>query len=109
MTTTLIKHIDLLVTMDEERREIPDGALFLRDHAIEQVGATADLPDSADRMIDLRGYLVMPGFINTHHHMYQTLTRVVPGAQNASLFGWLKTLYPIWGNLTGEGVYTSAL
>jgi cytosine/adenosine deaminase-related metal-dependent hydrolase len=57
----------------------------------------------------MRGHLVMPGLVNTHHHMYQTLTRAVPEAQDATLFQWLKTLYPIWANLTGEGVYISAL
>lgn len=109
MPTTLIKHAAMLVTMDTERREIPDGGLFLRDNVIEQVAPTADLPTEADRIIDLHGHLVMPGFVNTHHHMYQTLTRAVPGAQNASLFGWLTTLYPIWANLTGEAIYVSAM
>lgn len=109
MPTTLIHHADVLVTMDSERREIPDGGCFIRGNVIEQVAPTNELPDHADRVIDMRGYLVMPGLINTHHHMYQTLTRVVPAAQDADLFDWLKTLYPIWANLTGEGVYTSAL
>ena len=109
MPTTLIRHAEILVTMDAERREIPDGGLFIRDNVVEQVGPTNELPDQADGVIDMRGYLVIPGLINTHHHMYQTLTRAVPAAQDADLFNWLKTLYPIWANLTGEGVYTSAL
>jgi cytosine/adenosine deaminase-related metal-dependent hydrolase len=109
MPTTLIRHADVLVTMDAERREIPDGGMLIRDHVIEQVGPTNILPDGADRVIDMRGRVVLPGLVNTHHHMYQTLTRAVPAAQNADLFNWLKTLYPIWANLTGEGVYVSAL
>jgi cytosine/adenosine deaminase-related metal-dependent hydrolase len=109
MTTTLIQHAEVLVTMDAARREISDGGLFIRKNVIEQVGSSAELPNQADQVIDLRGHIVMPGLINTHHHMYQTLTRAVPAAQNADLFHWLKTLYPIWANLTSEAVYTSAL
>ncbi|GAB4471142.1 MAG: 8-oxoguanine deaminase [Anaerolineae bacterium] len=109
MSTTLIRRAQVLVTMDAERREIADGGLFIRDNVIEQVGPTAELPAEADRVIDLSGHLVLPGLINTHHHFYQTLTRVVPAAQNANLFNWLKTLYPIWAGLTGEAVYVSAL
>jgi cytosine/adenosine deaminase-related metal-dependent hydrolase len=95
--------------MDAHRREIPDGGLFIRDNMIEQVGPTGELPLQADQVIDLSGHIILPGLINTHHHLYQTLTRAVPAAQNANLFHWLKTLYPIWANLTGEGVYISAL
>jgi 8-oxoguanine deaminase len=109
MPTTLVRYAHTLVTMDSTRREIPDGGLFIRDNVIEQVGPTSELPPQADRVIDLRGHIVLPGLINTHHHLYQTLTRAVPAAQNANLFNWLKTLYPIWANLTGEGVYVSAL
>lgn len=109
MPTTLIRHAQILVTMDKDRREIPDGGIFIRDNVIEQVGPTAELPDQADQIIDMSGHIILPGFVNTHHHLYQTLTRAVPAAQNANLFNWLKTLYPIWANLTGEGVYISAL
>jgi len=62
-----------------------------------------------DRLYDARGMVLMPGMVNTHHHLYQTLTRAVPAAQDANLFDWLKTLYPIWANLTGEAIYISAL
>lgn len=109
MGTTLVRHADILVTMDASRREISDGGLLIRDNLIEQVGPTDELPDQADRVISLEGHIVLPGLINTHHHLYQTLTRAVPAAQNANLFNWLKTLYPIWANLTSEGVYSSAL
>ncbi len=107
MSTLLVKNATVLVTMDDQRREIENGALFLRDNVIEQVGTTADLPDTADEILDLSGHIVLPGLINTHHHMYQTLTRVI--AQDSDLFTWLQTLYPIWANLTDEAVYVSTL
>jgi len=109
MGTLLVKHIHTLVTMNSARAEICDAAIFVRDHVIEQVGATASLPTTADEVLDLAGrHVVLPGLVNTHHHFYQTLTRAVPAAQNCDLFQWLKTLYPIWSNLTAEGVYVSA-
>jgi len=110
VTTLLIKNIHSLITMDTARREIRDGAMFIRDGVLEFVGETSalgeDAAESADEVLDLRHHVVLPGLINTHHHMYQNLTRVV--AQNEALFGWLKALYPIWTRLTGEMVYTSA-
>ena len=109
MSTLLVQHVESLVTMDDDRRRISDGGLFVRDNVIEQVGPTADLPAEADRIINARGTIVLPGLVNTHHHLYQTLTRAVPAAQDATLFQWLKTLYPIWAGLTAEAVYTSAL
>ncbi len=107
MPTLLIKHAYTLVTMDDHRREIPDGGLFIRDGFIEQVGATSELPLEADEVVDLTGHIVLPGLINTHHHFYQTLTRAVPAAQNANLFNWLKTLYPIWAKMTPDDIYIS--
>ena len=107
MTSLLVKHAHTLVTMDDRRREIPDGGLFVKDGFIEQVGSTSELPDSADQVLDLTDHLLLPGLVNTHHHFYQTLTRVVPAAQNANLFNWLKTLYPIWARLTPEDIYIS--
>ena len=107
MSTILIKNASVLVTMDDHRREIPDGGLFIRDGFIEQVGLSQSLPETADRILDLRDHIVLPGLINTHHHFYQTLTRAVPAAQNANLFNWLKTLYPIWAGLTPEDIYIS--
>ncbi len=108
MPTTLLHHATLLATFDAEQREIRDGALFIRDNVIEQVGATEQLPQQADQIIEAREHVVIPGLINTHHHLYQSLTRAVPAAQNGTLFQWLVTLYPIWANLTGEAVYVSA-
>ncbi len=107
MTTLLIRNAEVLVTMDDQRREIPGGGLFIRDGFIEQVGRTEELPAQADEILDLSGHIALPGMINTHHHFYQTLTRVVPGGQNANLFYWLKTLYPIWGRMTPEDIYLS--
>lgn len=108
MATLLAKHAHVLVTMDDTRREIADGALFVRDHVIEAVGRTADLPDTADEVLDLSGHVVLPGLVNTHHHFYQSLTRVVPAAQDKELFDWLVTLYPIWARLTPEAITVSA-
>jgi len=108
MSTLLIKHAAVLVTMDDERREIRDGGLFVRDNVIEAVGRTADLPEAADEVLDLSGHVVLPGLVNTHHHMYQSLTRVIPAGQNNELFGWLGALYPIWAGLRSEAVYVSA-
>jgi 8-oxoguanine deaminase len=107
MPTLLARHATVLVTMDGQRREIPDGGLFVRDGFIEQVGLTATLPDTADEILDLSGHIVLPGLINTHHHFYQTLTRAVPAAQEANLFNWLKTLYPIWGRMGAEDIRIS--
>ncbi|MCC7451327.1 MAG: 8-oxoguanine deaminase [Anaerolineae bacterium] len=109
MPTLLVKHAHVLVTMDEQRREIPDGGLFVRDNVIEAVGPTAALPQIADDMLDATDHLVMPGLINTHHHMYQSLTRVIPGGQDAELFGWLTSLYLLWARLTPDMIYTSTL
>lgn len=109
MGTLLVKNIHTLVTMDDERREIRSGALFIRDHVIEQVGSTEALPATADDVLDLKGrHVVLPGLVNTHHHFFQTLTRAVPAAQNCDLFDWLRVLYPIWSKLTATDIYASA-
>jgi len=107
MPTMLVKNACLLATMDASRREIADGGMFIEDGFIQQVGKNTDLPETAEEVLDLRGHVVLPGFVNTHHHFYQTLTRVVPAAQNANLFNWLKTLYPIWARMTPEDIYLS--
>jgi len=109
MATKLLRHATVLATMDDERREIADGGLFIRDNVIEAVGPTAELPQMADEVIDLTDHLLLPGLVNTHHHLYQTLTRAVPAAQDVVLFDWLQTLYPIWTGLTGEAIAISTL
>jgi 8-oxoguanine deaminase len=109
MPTLLLKNAALLVTMDDERRRLPGGGLFVEDHVIRQVDTTDRLPPTADRVIDAAGMVILPGLVNLHHHFYQSLTRALPGAQDAELFDWLRTLYPIWAGLTAEAVYVSAL
>ena len=106
MTTLLIKNADRLITMNADRDQILGGALFIRDDVIEQVGPTTELPADAAHVIDARGMVVLPGLVNTHHHLYQTLTRCL--AQDDGLFGWLTTLYPIWARMNAEAVYVSA-
>ena len=105
MPTLLIKNARLLVTMDAQRREIAGGAVFVRGNVIEAVGASSELPATADEVIDAHDQVVIPGLVNTHHHMYQTLTRAC--VQDNELFGWLQGLYPIWANLTPEMVRVS--
>lgn len=107
MPSLLVRHAEILVTMDGERREITDGGFYAQDGFIEQVGSTQELPPSADEILNLSNHVVLPGLINTHHHFYQTLTRVIPAAQNANLFGWLKTLYPIWAHLRSTDIRVS--
>lgn len=106
-SSLLIKNARVVVTMDDTRREISNGAVYIIDNVIAQVGTSADLPQTADEVIDAADHVVMPGLINTHHHMYQSLTRVIPAAQNGELFNWLTNLYPIWANLTPEMVQVS--
>lgn len=107
MPTLLVKNIELLATFDDARREISDGALLVRDNVIEQVGTNAEMAGvTADRSLDLADHIVMPGMVNTHHHMYQNLTRVM--VQDDELFTWLTTLYPIWAELDDEAIYVSA-
>ena len=115
MSGLLIEHADALVTMDSDRREITDGAIFSEDRQIRCVDTTAEvhqwLQDNnqqVDKTIDASGTVVIPGLINCHHHLYQTLTRSIGTAQGLSLFDWLTTLYPIWGQMDAEAVYVSA-
>jgi len=109
MATLLATNASLVATMDEAGREICDGGLFVRDGVIEAVGPSAALPSQADEIIDLAGHVVIPGLVNTHHHLYQNLTRAVPAAQDAALFGWLRTLYPIWAVPTQDLLWQSHL
>jgi 8-oxoguanine deaminase len=102
MATLLVRNADVLVTMDDARREIRGGGLFVEGNRIVAVGPSDTLPATADAVLDLSGHVVLPGLVNTHHHMFQSLTRAVPAAQDAELFGWLKVLYPVWANLTPD-------
>jgi cytosine/adenosine deaminase-related metal-dependent hydrolase len=111
----VLRHAEVLLTMDEQRREIRDGAVVIEDRTIAWAGATADLPaehaeavqSGRAEVIDLHGHVLMPGLVNTHHHMYQSLTRAVPEAQDAELFGWLTNLYQLWAHLTPEMIRVS--
>ena len=107
MATLLIKRAQVVATMNDAQQELTDASIFIRDRVIEAVGPSDTLPDTADRVIDARGHVVIPGLINTHHHMVQSLTKAVPVSQNAELFAWLKGLYPIWAGLTPEMVRVS--
>lgn len=107
MGTLLVKNARLMVTMDDQRREITNGALYARDGVIVAVGTLDKMPaQTADEVFDLQNHVVIPGLVNTHHHMFQNLTRAF--AQQNELFGWLTTLYPIWRNCTAEMIYVSA-
>lgn len=106
---------DVLVTMDADRREIPNGALVTDGPVVKWVGPTADLPlpyrqaldNHSAQALDMRGHVLIPGLVNTHHHMYQSLTRAVPAAQDAELFSWLGNLYMLWSHLTPEMIHIS--
>jgi len=106
----LLFNISHLVTMDSQSSELQDAAIYIEHHQISWIGKSSEVPqhylENAE-LIDLQGHIVLPGFINTHHHMFQTLTKTV--AQDAELFSWLKTLYPIWSNITPEMIRVSAL
>ncbi len=115
MTRLLVENAEVLVTMDRERREIENGAVLMRDNRVELVGGSAELRVrleadgiEPDRRIDASGCIVIPGLVNCHHHLYQTLTRSIGTAEGKSLFDWLQTLYPIWGQMDAEAVYVSA-
>jgi 8-oxoguanine deaminase len=103
--TLLIKNARCIATMNGA--ELQNASILIRGNRIESVGAAADLPQTADDVIDARDHLVTPGLINTHHHMVQSLTRAIPAVQNAELFSWLKGLYPIWAELTPDMVRVS--
>jgi len=106
MTETLIRNAESILTMDDDRRELAGADLLIRDGAIAAVGSNLE---TSGEVVEAAGCVVTPGLVNTHHHLYQTLTRAVPGGQDALLFGWLKTLYPIWARFGPEEVHVSAL
>lgn len=105
MTDTLIKNADVILTMDDQRRELAQADIRIENGVIAEIGS--NLTSRGD-IHDATGCVVTPGLVNTHHHLYQTLTRAVPGGQNALLFGWLQTLYPIWSRFGPEEIFVSA-
>ena len=109
MSSLLAKNADILVTMDGARRELKNAGIYAENGIIRQVGPMSELPADADQVIDLSGQIVLPGFVNTHHHLNQTLTRNFPGAQNNNLFPWLKALYRAWARIDAEASRASTL
>jgi 8-oxoguanine deaminase len=109
MGTLLARNADVLVTMDAARRELRGAGLFAEDGFVRQVGTTAELPSTADVVLDLGGQIVLPGLVNTHHHLNQTLTRAFPAAQDAGLFDWLTAQYPVWTRVDAEASRVSTL
>jgi 8-oxoguanine deaminase len=109
MPTLLVKDADVLVTMDAERRELRRAGLYAVDGFIRRVGPAESLPATADVVLDLSGQIVLPGLVNTHHHLNQTLTRAFPGAQDAGLFDWLTAQYPAWTRIDAEASRVSTL
>ena len=110
MTLTLIRGAAVVALMDDAGTEIANGAVAMRDGVILAVGTTAELAPLAGHaavIIEAAGCVVTPGLVNTHHHLYQTLTRALPGATEASLFGWLKRLYPVWATYTPDDVFAA--
>lgn len=107
MASLLIRDIRTMITMDDEKQRLSGVSMYIEDGIIQEIAP--DLVREADRVIDGRNYWVFPGLINTHHHMYQTLTRNIPAVQDVELFNWLQYLYPIWSRLTTDAVFTSTL
>jgi cytosine/adenosine deaminase-related metal-dependent hydrolase len=107
MTTLLIRNARCIATFDDARTELRDASILVRDNLIAAIGPATDLPHHADEVIDASRHLVIPGLVNTHHHMYQSLTRAIPAVQDAELFSWLTGLYPIWSGLTPRMVQVS--
>ncbi|MEN9844492.1 MAG: hypothetical protein RLZZ612_2321 [Pseudomonadota bacterium] len=120
MSTLLIHRAAAIATLDHAHPHqghewLGEHSVFIQDHRIVWIGASADLPAplwaqhtaQQGETIDARHHLVTPGLVNTHHHMYQSLTRTIPSVQNAELFGWLRGLYPIWAGLTPEMIFVS--
>ncbi len=105
MAEILLKGAGAILTMDDVDTELAGVDLRLNDGVIAEIGAGLE---TSGEVIDASGCLVTPGLVNTHHHLYQTLTRAVPGGQDALLFGWLQSLYPIWAKFGPEEMFTSA-
>ncbi len=105
MSVHLLRGARTVVTMNDRREELADADVLIRDGVIVAVGKVPEAPGA--EVHDLRGCVVTPGLVNTHHHLFQTLTRAVPGGQDALLFGWLRSLYPIWSRFGPEEMFVS--
>ena len=107
MTTLLIQNAHTIATLNDAGDELSNASIFVRNNCIEAIGPAHALPSTADRVINAQHHVVIPGMVNTHHHMSQSLTRAIPGVQNAELFSWLRGLYPIWAGLQPDMIYAS--
>ncbi|MEO3416346.1 8-oxoguanine deaminase [Roseovarius sp. CAU 1744] len=105
MEEVLIRGASHILTMDDDRSELRDADIRIGDGVIREIGRNLE---TTGQVVQARGCVVTPGLVNTHHHLYQTLTRAVPGGQDALLFGWLRTLYPIWARFGPEEMRISA-
>ena len=106
-TTLLLRNAAYVATFDDAATELTDASVLIRDNVIEAIGPANSLPQTADTTVDARDMILLPGLVNTHHHFYQTLTRNVPGTQDAGLFEWLVRLYPLWARLTPAHIRTA--
>jgi cytosine/adenosine deaminase-related metal-dependent hydrolase len=104
----LIRNARLLATLDDDRRELAGGWVAVDEGLISAVGTSADVEPAATETIDAGDCLVTPGLVNTHHHIFQNLTRAYPPMTGKPLFGWLQSLYPLWRAIDEEAVYASA-
>ena len=109
MKTLLIKNASHIVTMNDEEVELKDTSILCENGIIKWIGNHNDLTEKIDFTIDAQDLVVIPGLVNTHHHLFQNLTRVYPKAQNKPLFGWLTSLYPVWQNIIPSDIYISSL
>ena len=108
MSTLLIKNASFVATMDKNENELRDVSIFCENGVIKEVGDYKNIVKNIDKEIDANDLIVIPGLINTHHHLFQNLTRVYKPAQNKPLFGWLTSLYPIWQNINPSDIYISS-
>lgn len=107
-SSLLVKNADVLVTMDPQRRVLRNASVYIENNVIRAVGSASDVDYDASRTIDVEGKIVLPGLVNTHHHLFQTMYRNIPLMQNAGLFEWLTDFYDIWREITLEAIYISA-
>ncbi len=115
MSYLLVDNAEILVTMNAGRDEIPRGSVLIRDRVVEKTGSSKEIRSfiesrdiTPEHIIDAQGCVVLPGLVNCHHHLYQTLTRTIGTGEGKSLFDWLRLLYPIWAQMDADAVYVSA-
>ena len=99
----LIKNADWVITLDNEGNRYPNSDILIEGAEIKSIGPNIEVKNDVE-VLDAKGKVVFPGLINTHHHLYQTLTRNIPATQDLPLFPWLKTIYGIWQNLTPDAM-----